>query len=253
MSNDKAHETIAAIATAALARFDSVVDWLGIGGGKVQGPEYLALNPLRSDAKPGSFTINRTTGHWGDFATGDKGGDLVSLAAYLRCEKQGAAALALAGFLGINAGGLQKRPPAHERNAGKGNISPEPKKPASGPDSPGAGDTCIMPAPDDAPAPPATHSRHGRPSQRWAYLAADGRVYFYHDRYEPKVAAERKQFSPLSLWRTAAGRLEWRFKAPTEPRPPYGIPSLAGRPGPAVLTEGEKACEIGRASCRERV
>lgn len=243
MSNDKAHETIAAIATAALARFDSVVDWLGIGGGKVQGPEYLALNPLRSDAKPGSFTINRTTGHWGDFATGDKGGDLVSLAAYLRCEKQGAAALALAGFLGINAGGLQKRPPAHERNAGKGNISPEPKKPASGPDSPGAGDTCIMPAPDDAPAPPATHSRHGRPSQRWAYLAADGRVNFYHDRYEPKVAAERKQFSPLSLWRTAAGRLEWRFKAPTEPRPPYGIPSLAGRPGPAVLTEGEKACD----------
>jgi putative DNA primase/helicase len=46
---------------AALARFDSVVDWLGIGGGKMQGPEYLSLNPLRSDAKPGSFTINRTS------------------------------------------------------------------------------------------------------------------------------------------------------------------------------------------------
>lgn len=66
---------------------------------------------------------------------------------------------------------------------------------------------------------------------------------FYHDRYEPKAAGERKQFAPLSLWRTATGRLEWRFKAPTEPRPPYGLPSLVAKPGPAVLTEGEKAAD----------
>jgi len=156
MSND----AIRTIAAAALARFDSVVDWLGIGGGKMQGPEYLALNPMRSDAKPGSFTINRNTGHWGDFATGDKGGDLVSLAAYLRSEKQGAAALALAGLLGIDAGSLQKRPPAHEREGGKGQVSPAPKKSNSGPDSASGGDTCIMPTPDDAPVPPASHARH---------------------------------------------------------------------------------------------
>ncbi len=237
------NETIRTIAAVALARFDSVVDWLGIGGGKLQGPEYLALNPLRSDSKPGSFTINRNTGHWGDFATGDKGGDLVSLAAYLRSEKQGAAAVALAGFLGIDAGDLQKRPPAHEREAGKGQVSPTPKKSNSGPDSSEGGDTCIMPAPADAPAPPVSHSRHGKPSNRWAYLAADGRVNFYHDRYEPKAAGERKQFAPLTLWRTAAGRLEWRFKAPPEPRPPYGLPTLATRSGPAVLTEGEKAAD----------
>ncbi len=179
------NDTIRTIAAAALARFDSVVDWLGIGGGKMQGPEYLALNPLRSDAKLGSFTINRNTGHWGDFATGDKGGDLVSLAAYLRCEKQGAAAVALAGFLGIDTGDLQKRPPAHEREAGKGQVSPAPKKTTSGPDSANADGVCIMPAPVDAPAPPVSHSRHGKPSNRWAYLAADGRVNFYHDRYEP--------------------------------------------------------------------
>lgn len=240
---DEKIEKIRAIAAAALARFDAVVDWLGIGGGKMQGPEYLALNPTRTDAKPGSFTINRNTGHWGDFATGDKGGDLVSLAAYLRSEKQGAAAVALAGFLGIDAGGLQTRPPAHEREAGKGHVSPAPKKPASGPDSASGGDTCIMPAPDDAPAPPASHARHGKPSHRWAYLAADGRVNFYHDRYEPKAAGERKQFAPLTLWRTADGRLEWRFKAPPEPRPPYGLPALATRSGPAVLAEGEKAAD----------
>lgn len=239
MSND----TIRTIAAAALARFDSVVDWLGIGGGKVQGPEYLALNPLRSDAKPGSFTINRNTGHWGDFATGDKGGDLVSLAAYLRSEKQGEAAVALAGFLDIDAGDLQKRPPAHEREAGNRQVSPAPKKSNSGADSSEGGDTCIMPAPADAPAPPVSHSRHGKPSHRWAYLAADGRVNFYHDRYEPKAAGERKQFAPLTLWQTAAGRLEWRFKAPPEPRPPYGLPTLATRSGPVALAEGEKAVD----------
>lgn len=121
-------ETIRTIAAAALARFDAVIDWLGIGGGKMRGPEYLALNPLRSDAKPGSFTINRNTGHWADFATGDKGGDLVSLAAYLRSEKQGAAAVALAGFLAIDAGDLQKRPPAPERESSKGQSITRPEK-----------------------------------------------------------------------------------------------------------------------------
>lgn len=121
-------ETIRTIAAAALARFDAVIDWLGIGGGKMRGPEYLALNPLRSDAKPGSFTINRNTGHWADFATGDKGGDLVSLAAYLRSEKQGAAAVALAGFLAIDAGDLQKRPPAPERESSKGQKYHPPRK-----------------------------------------------------------------------------------------------------------------------------
>ncbi len=58
----------------------------------------------------------------------------------------------------------------------------------------------------------------------------------------PKAEGERKQFAPLTLWRTPAGRLEWRYKAPTAPRPLYGLPSLA-KPGAAVLTEGEKAAD----------
>jgi hypothetical protein len=35
------------------------------------------------DQNPGSFSINVRTGRWADFATGDKGGDVISLAAYL--------------------------------------------------------------------------------------------------------------------------------------------------------------------------
>ena len=54
----------------------------------------------------------------------------------------------------------------------RGKVPPAPSKPHGGPDSAGGGDTCIMPAPENAPAPPASHARHGKPSHRWAYLAA---------------------------------------------------------------------------------
>jgi hypothetical protein len=40
----------------------------------------------------GSFKINRYNGRWADFATGDKGGDPISLVAYLADISQGGAA-----------------------------------------------------------------------------------------------------------------------------------------------------------------
>jgi hypothetical protein len=52
--------------------------------GKREGHEWVALNPKRSDTKPGSFKINLKTGKWGDFATGDRGGDLIALWAYIK-------------------------------------------------------------------------------------------------------------------------------------------------------------------------
>lgn len=51
--------------------------------GKKEGSEWVALNPTRGDKKPGSFRINTRTGQWADFATNDKGGDPVSLYAYI--------------------------------------------------------------------------------------------------------------------------------------------------------------------------
>ncbi len=45
--------------------------------------------------------MNLQTGKWGDFATGDYGGDLVSLAAYLAGVGQGEAARQLADMLGV--------------------------------------------------------------------------------------------------------------------------------------------------------
>ena len=66
------------------------------------GDEWVAKNPKRHDRRPGSFKINLVSGRWADFATGDAGGDLISLAAYLFDLDQGTAARRLAHMLGVN-------------------------------------------------------------------------------------------------------------------------------------------------------
>ena len=70
--------------------------------GKLHVNEYVALNPTRADGKPGSFRINVQTGKWADFADpAARGGDPISLAAYLHCGgDQIAGAIALKGMLG---------------------------------------------------------------------------------------------------------------------------------------------------------
>jgi hypothetical protein len=93
-----------AINRAALAAFPAVLARI-LPGGKRLGTEYLALNPRRADRHLGSFKVNRQTGRWADFATGDRGGDPVSLVAYLTGVSQGEAARLLAQMLGIEGGG----------------------------------------------------------------------------------------------------------------------------------------------------
>jgi putative DNA primase/helicase len=60
--------------------------------GRLEGREWVARNPHREDQSLGSFKINTATGKWSDFATTDRGGDLVSLVAYVLRLRQGAAA-----------------------------------------------------------------------------------------------------------------------------------------------------------------
>ena len=94
----------AAINRAALAAFPAVLACV-LPGGKRVGAEIVALNPRRADRRLGSFKINRYNGRWADFATGDKGGDPISLVAYLAGVSQGEAARLLARMLGLEAGG----------------------------------------------------------------------------------------------------------------------------------------------------
>ena len=88
----------------ALTAFPAVLARV-LPGGKRVGFEYLALNPRRNDSSVGSFSINLRTGRWGDFATGDKGGDPISLVAYLAGVSQGEAARLLARMLSIETEG----------------------------------------------------------------------------------------------------------------------------------------------------
>jgi hypothetical protein len=93
----------AAINEAALAAFPAVLARL-LPRGKRVGREFIALNPRRADHNLGSFKVNRRTGRWADFATGDRGGDPVSLVAYLAGISQGEAARRLARMLGLDCG-----------------------------------------------------------------------------------------------------------------------------------------------------
>jgi hypothetical protein len=93
-----------AINQAALAAFPAVLNRL-LPRGKTVGRELVALNPRRADRNIGSFKVNRFNGKWCDFATGDKGGDPISLVAYLADVSQGDAARLLAQMLGIETGG----------------------------------------------------------------------------------------------------------------------------------------------------
>ena len=71
--------------------------------GRREGREWVALNPRRPDRHLGSFRVNLQSGRWADFATGDRGGDLISLAAFLFGLSQVEAAWRIAGMLGVEA------------------------------------------------------------------------------------------------------------------------------------------------------
>jgi hypothetical protein len=96
-----------AINRAALQKFDVMLARL-LPGSKRVGAEPVALNPRRADRHLGSFKINCCTGKWSDFATGDKGGDPISLVAYLAEVSQGDVARLLARMLGLEAGGRRR-------------------------------------------------------------------------------------------------------------------------------------------------
>jgi hypothetical protein len=76
---------------------------LSIPGGRVVGVEYVVKNPKRVDRHIGSFKINLRTGQWADFATNERGGDLIALVAWRYDVSQSEAARRLASFLLLEA------------------------------------------------------------------------------------------------------------------------------------------------------
>ena len=194
-----------------------------IPGGRFRSLEYIVRNPRRSDQSLGSFKVNYRSGVWKDFASGEGGGDLISLVAYIRGIGQGEAARALADELGTQ-------------------VSSVPDPASRVIDAPSA--HIVVPVPSDAPPIPTEHFDLGEPARIWWYLDAAGGLLGYVCRFEPPE--EKKQYWPLTLHRIN-GELKWRWKSWPAPRPLYGLDQLAQRPSARVLVvEGEKAADAAR-------
>jgi len=103
-----------------------------------------------------------------------------------------------------------------------------------------------MPVPANAPAAPARHPTLGDFTARWVYPDSKGSLLGYACRFDPPEG--KKQFRPLTLWKSPAGALEWRWESWPEKRPLYGLQRLAHAPdAPVVVVEGEKAADAAAA------
>lgn len=220
----------AQIAQAALSAITTLLpEWLP--GGRSEAGEYKALNPTRADSKVGSFSVNLSTGRWGDFATGDAGGDLTSLYAYLNNLDQGTAARELAERLSI---AERAQPIVGGEAKAKSEWVP------------------IVPVPADAPAPGAmNHVHYGAPVGVWEYRDGEGRLLGFIRRYNDTHGG--KQIVPLTWCRNAEGQRKWHAVAFPTPRPLYGLDHLAEHPRlPVLIVEGEKCADAARSQLEGR-
>ena len=103
--------TFAQVKAVALQNIDRVLTrWLPNGKRVDGGKEYTAPNPTRTDKRAGSLKVNLSKGTWADFATGDKGGDLIDLVRYLDGGTDVEACNKLADLLSVSAGAVQAKP-----------------------------------------------------------------------------------------------------------------------------------------------
>jgi predicted P-loop ATPase len=219
----------AAVAAAALSAADRLVpDWLP--DGRRSGHEWQSRNPTRSDHSIGSFSVNLTTGAWADFATGDKGGDLVSLRAYLTGAKQGDAAREIAELLHMQ-------------------PSQSPAAPAPKPVADRTPWMPIVPVDEGAPEPPAAHLKRGRPACTWAYRDRAGRLLGYVYRFQTSDGG--KEILPVVWARHGeTGERAWRWMQWSTPRPLYGLDRLVdGKP--VLIVEGEKCADAAHQALAE--
>lgn len=224
------------LAAASHNSIDRVLDhWCP--GGKRENSEYVVLNPKRTDGTPGSFKVNLNSGAWGDFAIDKKGGDLVALVAYLDDLSQFEAAKRLGAFLGIP---TQKNDSHNQRTSPQNKVGNSSTSATKGLQE----WVPLLPVPHDAPAPPATHFKHGKPSKQWVYRLADG-VACYVYRFNAKADNDRKQFAPLTYCEHAnSKKREWRWQGLPDPRPLYNLDKIISQPSALVVVcEGEKAAD----------
>lgn len=231
------------IAAQALASVDSLLNtWLP--GGKREGHEYKALNPVRSDRKLGSFSINTKTGAWADFADDAKGGDLISLYAYLHSLEPLAAAIEVAGQVGVSVPDRSQKP----SRAQAVQAVKEPLKPATE----DAGKWVpVLPVPDDAPTAPKAHMFRGLPQHVWYYRNELGQLLGMICRFANSTGG--KEIIPLTFCQHSdTGAVDWRWISFVDPRPLY-VPGLVFTAGKTwLIVEGEKCADVAHEYLHDR-
>ena len=214
-------------------------NWLP-GGKRVDGgKEYTAPNPTRTDKHAGSLKVNLAKGTWCDFATGDKGGDLIDLVRYLDRVTDIDACNKLAAFLCVEPGSTSIKPPSAK-------VSKQDWTP-------------VLPIPEQAMQKVLhTHRQHGKPSKIWIYRDASGQplmALYRFDLVPDETGSARKVFAPLTWCKHSGnGSLAWRWQGLPELRPLLNLDELAKRPtAPVVLCEGEKAADAAAELLPEHV
>ncbi len=229
------------VAAAALGAVDSLLsEWLP--GGKYKGHEFFALNPTRADKSLGSFAINTNTGEWSDYATGDAGGDLISLYAYLFCSgKQGDAFRAVSERLNI--GGFE--PVQRVEWDGSPKVGGGKSKRDSW--------TPIAPFEEGrlnllSGARAYDFARNKRQEGlRAVYRDADGKPLCVVQRF---IEADGgKSDYPFSWCQNAEGVQQWCNRRVQDPQPLFGLDALAAHPEwPVLVVEGEKCKMVAESS-----
>lgn len=222
--------TFAQVKAAALRNIDRVLtQWLPNGKRVDGGKEYTAPNPTRTDKRAGSLKINLSKGTWADFATGDKGGDLIDLVRYLDGGTDVEACNKLTDLLRLSAGDSPSKPASTK--------SPTPEWIA------------IQPIPTEAMNKcPAKHRQHGTPSKVWIYRDTQGQplmVLYRFDLGPDEDGKPKKVFAPLTWCQSSDNQsTQWRWQGLLEPRPLLRLHELSLQADAAVvLCEGEKAAD----------
>ena len=201
---------------AALAALPALLDrWLP--NGRREGPEWVALNPLRADAHFGSFKVNLRTGYWADFALdGVRGRDLIGLAAYLHGLDRVTAGRELAGMLGIPLIDPQREDPGHERHGQRAFAPLSDDEKASGRRRKGRAKSTFTPMPvmGDVVPPEKRHPKLGLPKVRYRYRnAAGGLEGFVCRDWSNKGTFTPKEPRPLRFGVLNGGELgDWHWR-----------------------------------------
>jgi hypothetical protein len=189
-----------------------VPQWLP--GGRRRGHEWVCGD--LSGGEGTSLSVNLLSGRWADFATSDRGGDLIDLYAAIH--------------------ELTMAEAYRELDDGSAAAAPaRPAKPAKPPR------TVVTPVPEAVADCECVHPLYGAPSARWTYWDGNGEVLGYVARYDP--AGQRKQIVPWTWDGDRWGMGQWPV-----PRPLYRLQELEARSAdPVLIVEGEKAADAAAA------